>query len=258
MSGIQSAERVSHKDASDNFVYKRSLLAYFKAAEMVSGDVLEIGTGSGYGVRVIAPSTRTFLTVDKFECGEDFSKAGNVSFRKLRVPPLDGVASSSMDFVVSFQVIEHIKRDRELVAEIYRVLKPGGKFIVTTPNAEMSLTRNPWHVREYGIESLKSLLSEQFAYVETYGVFGRDNVMEYYRKNRQSVKRITSLDVFNLQYRLPRWVLKIPYDVLNRINRRRLLEKNRDLTGGITMDDYYLDKAAAGCFDLFYIAEKKG
>jgi hypothetical protein len=44
---LQTAERVSHKDLSDNYVFQRSLLAYVEAAKLVSGRVLEIGTGSG-------------------------------------------------------------------------------------------------------------------------------------------------------------------------------------------------------------------
>ena len=43
MGKLATAERVS-RDASDNFVFQRSLLAYDRAAEIVSGDVLEIGT----------------------------------------------------------------------------------------------------------------------------------------------------------------------------------------------------------------------
>ena len=55
MCALQTAERVSGRDVSDNYVFQRSLLAYHYAAERVSGVVLEIGTGSGYGVEVIAP-----------------------------------------------------------------------------------------------------------------------------------------------------------------------------------------------------------
>ena len=64
MTKINTAERVS-AEASDNFVFQRSLLAYHAAAERIAGDVLEIGTGSGYGIEVVAPRARRFVTVDK-------------------------------------------------------------------------------------------------------------------------------------------------------------------------------------------------
>ena len=50
---IQTAERVSQSDVSDNFVFQRSYLAYVEAAKLVSGKVLEIGTGSGYGIELL-------------------------------------------------------------------------------------------------------------------------------------------------------------------------------------------------------------
>ena len=78
--------------------------------------------------------------------------------------------------------------------EIARVLRPGGRLILTTPNAPMSLTRNPWHVREYRIDELRRLLSEAFSAVETHGVFGNERVMEYYEHNRRSVERIARFD----------------------------------------------------------------
>ena len=43
MAKINTAERVS-AEASDNFVFQRSLLAYHAASARIAGDVLEIGT----------------------------------------------------------------------------------------------------------------------------------------------------------------------------------------------------------------------
>jgi 2-polyprenyl-3-methyl-5-hydroxy-6-metoxy-1,4-benzoquinol methylase len=163
MSILQTAERVSNKDLSDNYVFQRSILAYVEAAKRVSGNVLEIGTGSGYGVEVIAPLTESYTTIDKFK-SELVSNTTlkNVNFIQQNVPPFVGIQDNFFDYVVSFQVIEHIKKDDFFVKEIYRVLKPGGKFIVSTPNIKMSLTRNPWHIREYTIQELEALLFNDF------------------------------------------------------------------------------------------------
>lgn len=256
MSKIQSAERVSQKDASDNFVFQRSQLAYHCAADLVHGDVLEIGTGSGYGISIISPKARTFTTIDKFDCGVDLTEYSNVEFRQMKVPPLTDLQSNSFDFVITFQVIEHIRNDFGFLAEIQRVLRPGGKLIISTPNKKMSLTRNPWHIREYTVDEFKNLLHSYFQQVEAQGVYGKDNVMEYYAKNKRSVKKFTRFDILNAQYWMPRFLLRIPYDILNRINRRKLLTGNRELTSHIRMDDYFLREADDKCFDLFFVAEK--
>lgn len=254
MASLHTAERVSARDRSDNFVFQRSILAYYEAAGRVHGHVLEIGTGMGYGIDVVAPAAERFITIDKSRAFE-VKLPANAEFRQMEVPPI-GFEDASFDYVISFQVIEHIKRDREFVREVHRILRPGGKFIVSTPNAPMSLTRNPWHVREYRPEELKALLGEHFSEVECLGVSGNERVMEYYEKNRQGVERITRFDPLDLQHRLPRWMLQIPYDILNRLNRRRLLDENTSLTESITMQDYSIGAVSDHCFDLFYIAHK--
>ncbi|MBX3257615.1 MAG: class I SAM-dependent methyltransferase [Chitinophagaceae bacterium] len=254
---LQTAERVSQKDHSDNYVYQRSLLAYLEAAKIVSGKVLEIGTGSGYGVDVIAPYAHEFVTIDKYQTGMQDTDPANVTFIQMNIPPLKDIPSGEFDYVITFQVIEHIPGDDLFLKEIYRVLKNNGKLIVTTPNKKMSITRNPWHVREYTVEELERLILRFFQAVETKGVFGNKSIMEYYEKNKASVKKITRFDIFNLQYRLPRRLLQIPYDILNRMNRKKLLNSNKNLVTNITHEDYFISAADDSCFDLFYIAQKR-
>lgn len=43
------------------------------------------------------------------------------------------VADSSVDIAVAWHVLEHIPQDRAAVAEIARVLKPGGSFLMSVP-----------------------------------------------------------------------------------------------------------------------------
>ena len=250
---LHTAERVS-RHASDNFVFQRSMLAYCEAAKRVHGRVLEIGTGTGYGVDIVAPQAVQFFTLDKYRT-EGLALPDNAHFIQAEVPPLP-FGDGEFDCVISFQVIEHIRDDRRFVAEIHRVLRQGGIFIVTTPNAPMSLTRNPWHVREYTAGELAALLGERFAEVEMLGVQGNERIMDYYEKNREGVRRITRFDILDLQHRLPAWMLRLPYDILNRLNRRRLLAQNDELTTSIRMEDYRIDSRTEGCFDLFCVARK--
>ena len=135
MGKLATAERVS-RDASDNFVFQRSLLAYDRAAEIVSGDVLEIGTGTGYGIELVAPHCDRFVTVDKYAAAGD-RHAANVEFRRMCVPPL-GFGDESFDFVITFQVIEHIDRlcPRAKGIEYYRSVKGLGREITEFPCRE--------------------------------------------------------------------------------------------------------------------------
>ena len=257
MNTLHTAERVSSTDYSDNYVYQRSLLAYLKASTLVSGKVLEIGTGDGYGIDIIAPHTSRFLTIDKKkQLNSDRVNINNFDFLQMNIPPLTGIPSDTFDFVISFQVIEHIKNDKAFLKEIHRVLKNKGKLIITTPNKRKSLTRNPWHIREYSNSEFDQLLKSYFSKVTMLGIFGNDKITDYYEKNVSSIRKITKYDIFNFQYLLPRFMLKIPYNILNRRNRQKLLKKHSDLVTGITHEDYYFGESGENSYDLFCIAQK--
>lgn len=251
---VQTAERVS-EEMSDNFVFQRSRLAYCLAAERINGKVLEIGTGMGYGAHILAPKAAEFHTIDRYASAAAQQFGQGVKFTRATVPPIP-FPDGSFDFVVSFQVIEHIKDDKTLVDEMHRVLKPGGTLILSTPNKSMSLTRNPFHVREYTPEEFDALLSRRFEQIQRGGVTGNEKIMQYYENNRKGVESITRFDILNLQYRAPRWLLKIPYDLLNRFNRLKLMKKGNGLVESIQMNDYFYSENPQNCFDLFYSARK--
>jgi 2-polyprenyl-3-methyl-5-hydroxy-6-metoxy-1,4-benzoquinol methylase len=254
MAFIKTAERVS-LSPSDNFVFQRSLLAYKKASEIVSGNVLEIGTGSGYGIAEIASQTNEFWTLDKHYISIDYNKYNNTRFIKNKVPPLKNMPDDYFDFVICFQVIEHIKDCEILLKEIKRVLKRNGKLIISTPNKKMSLTRNPWHVKEYLGTEFYKFLSQSFSEIEMRGVHGNEKALSYYQKNKESVQKILKFDVLKFNMVLPCWILKIPYDLANRLNRVLLLKRNKKLTYSITSKDFFIDEFSEDCYDLFFIGK---
>ena len=255
---LQTAERSSHLDPSENVIYQRHLIAYKEAAKLVSGTVLEVGSGEGYGIMELAPKADHYIAVDKYntDISDELKKENNITFIQAEVPPLKGIEDNSVDFVVTFQVIEHINDDEMFLQEIHRVLKPGGKLILTTPNSMMSLTRNPWHTREYTPEQMGEVLKISFNNFELKGVFGNDKVMNYYNKNKESVRKITRFDILNFQYWLPRWLLQIPYDILNRFNRYRLQNANQGIVNSLVYTDYLISASNAECLDHFCIATK--
>ena len=102
------------------------------------------------------------------------------------------------------------------------------------------MSRNPWHIREYDFFEMKELLTSVFDEVKLQGVFGNQKVMNYYEKNKTAIKKITRFDIFRLQYILPRWMLQIPYDILNRFNRHKLQDENEEIVNTIKCEDYII------------------
>lgn len=255
---FQTTEITSNSIASDNPVHQRLFFAYHEVQPLIHGNVLEVGCGVGRGLELLVKNSQHYTAIDKN--GELLGKLKtdypHVTFVHSHIPPFSGIQDNTFDCVVSFQVIEHIKNDSLFLKEIHRVLKPGGKAIITTPNRSMSLTRNPWHEREYLLDELKKLCLTNFSKVNTLGVFGNEKVTKYFEENRVSVERITKWDIFNLQYLLPAAILRIPYDYLNRRNRKKLMDGDNSLVSSINYDDYFTKEADKSCLDFFFILEK--
>lgn len=74
--------------------------------------------------------------------------------------------NESFDCVVAVEVLEHVEEDENFVREVMRVLKPGGLFLMTTPNGDSVKNTNPDHKRHYRREQLTALLSRYFKEVD--------------------------------------------------------------------------------------------
>lgn len=254
---VFTTEITSDRIASDNPLHQRLLKAYHVAVPFISGDLLELGCGEGRGVDLLAPKASSYLALDKIPevINRLSEKYPHHAFRQSVFPPVEH-PSASFDTIVSFQVIEHIKKDELFLAEIARLLKPGGKALISTPNRRMSLSRNPWHIREYTADELERLCAKYFSRVEMKGIAGSDRVMEYHEKNRQSVQRIMRWDVLDFQHRLPAWLLRVPYEFLNRRNRNGLQHGNNELVLSIGQEDYTLQDKNEQNLDLYCILHK--
>lgn len=255
---IFTSEITSDKIVSDNPIHQRHKKAYLLAVEFVKGSLLEVGCGQGRGVEILAPHTERYVALERRgSIVEQLKKKyPQIEFRQVAVPPFSGIPDNSFDTIVSFQVIEHIKDDRSFLREIHRTLKPGGKALITTPNIKKSLSRNPWHVREYTADQLYRLASEFFDKITARGIHGNEKAMAYYEMNKKAVQKYARFDLLDLQHRMPAWLLRIPYDILNRINRNRLKDANDDLVRDIDADDWILTDNPGESIDLFYILEK--
>ena len=255
---IFTTEITSDRILSDNPLHHRLLSAYVFSKKYISGNVLELGCGEGRGIDVILKKCKSYTAIDKIKSVIDelSLKYKKNNFSASNFPPLKRIQDNTIDTIISFQVIEHINNDELFVSEIKRILRPGGIALITTPNINMTLTRNPWHIREYTSKQLRDLCEKYFSSVEVYGISGNEKVIKYYNQNLDSVKRFKKLDVFNLEKHLPNFIYKIPYEILNRMNRNNLKKNDDKLVSSITYKDYKLVKDSPTNLDLFLVLRK--
>lgn len=131
--------------------------------------VLDIACGTGYGIGLLGSEARFVVGVDidpeaarqaRMECGGHSAVLlGNGA----NLPFADG----TFDVVTSFETLEHLSERGLFVAELARVLRPKGKLLLSTPNANYSqpkdgIPSNPFHVFEYTPDELTAELSAHF------------------------------------------------------------------------------------------------
>ena len=106
------------------------------------GRVADVGCGPGVMVEAVLSRGGTFDGVDLSpemvrEAREKFGHLGNVSFREGSIEELT-LPDAGYDQALCMAVIEYLSTPRRAMAEIARILKPGGIAIVTVPKR--------WHV----------------------------------------------------------------------------------------------------------------
>lgn len=140
--------------------------------------VLDLGCGIGRVTRYVAPLCREIWAVDASETMLEYAKKRladipNVRFVQGAGASLPDVPSESIDVAYSVLTLQHVEREHAflLLRELRRILKPGGRAIVTFPNllcdtylqaflhyAEHDEVDNPARARFYTPQEVERLL----------------------------------------------------------------------------------------------------
>jgi SAM-dependent methyltransferase len=175
-------------------------------ARLGSGVVVDVGCGVGDETAKLTGPGRYVMGVDYsaetvVDAGRE--RAGDA----LRFAGMDGsrlgLRDGSVDAVVSSHIIEHFTNPVTHVAELARVLQPGGTAFVITPNAPADF-ENPFHLYLFEPDQLVSMLHLFFEDVECLGLEGDDVLQADFAARRASGDRILKLDVLKLRHRIPR------------------------------------------------------
>lgn len=243
------------KSKVEYILYLRHLFAYEVARRMIPkrSIVLDLGCGEGYGTYLLSKDAKKVIGLDVDpEIIDHASKkysAPTISFELYdgtKIPYPDNY----FDAITVFQVIEHVDNDVYFVSEIYRVLKPKGLVILTTPNRKLRLWSwqkpwNPYHKREYDPIFLRICLEKYFV-VDIKGIKATAEIQQI------EIKRlmINKLDFLNLRRFIPGPVKNLVKKILERERET----SNRDWK--YTVNDFYISEDANHALDILAICRK--
>jgi SAM-dependent methyltransferase len=133
--------------------------------------VLDLACGEGYGSAMIASVAKSVVGVDASDEAVRNATAqygcvsSQLEFRQGDASSLE-FPDRTFDVVVSFETIEHLLAQEEMLKEIARVLTSGGLMILSSPDkktySDQTGLHNEFHVRELYRDELESLVSRHF------------------------------------------------------------------------------------------------
>jgi SAM-dependent methyltransferase len=135
--------------------------------------VLDAGCGSGYGTAELSAAA----LVTAFDISREAVAHARAHYQRAGVHFFQAAcealpfAPEAFDLVAAFEVIEHLYRWRELLADANRVLKPSGILLVSTPNRDYYAESrgdagpNPFHLHEFDYEEFRQALDAIFPHV---------------------------------------------------------------------------------------------
>ena len=127
---------VASKGGSSEAIY-RMVSRVLTRRHTGGGTLLDVGCGSGELRAYVAPFISEYIGADVIRYNGFPADATylQIDLDAGRVPLLD----ASAEVVVAVETIEHLENPRAFFRELYRLTKPGGLILVTTPN-QLTLT----------------------------------------------------------------------------------------------------------------------
>ena len=245
-----TGERVVTAEGRFNPTYQRHVATYRLCAPLLpDGRVLDLGCGTGHSFSALAP--RETVGVDlSAEALAGQERETHVA--DMRALPF---ADASFASVLSVQSIEHVPDPERVLAEVVRVLVPGGTAIFVTPNrlefARADEIIDPYHYVEFDPDALAALCGPFFDSVEVLGLFGSPRWRELVDEEHRRLDRMLALDPLRARRLVPRRARRLLYDCLLTRNRRRAPDPR---AAAITPEDFELGAAGVDrAFDLVAI-----
>lgn len=135
------------------------------------GDLLEVGCGTGFGLEAISPfaSRCVGVEIDQVNAATAAARARHCTILRgdaSRLPFADG----TFDCVVALEMIYYVADQQRFLRDARRLLRPGGRVLVTLPNASRpQFSPSPFSTSYPGTGQLRSMMEDAGFAVQIYG-----------------------------------------------------------------------------------------
>ena len=206
-----TGERVTTPAGGFRPTWERHVAAYAAAGELLPpGRVLDLGCGVGHSYALLEPRETVGVDIDPAALAGQERETHVADMRALPFP------DASFASVVAVQSIEHVPDPERALAEVRRVLEPGGVALLVTPNrltfARADEVIDPYHYIEYDARELRALCERFFDQVELRGLFGSERYLAVVAEEKRKLDALLRRDPLRLRRMLPRRLRQHLYD----------------------------------------------
>ncbi len=125
--------------------------------ENFRGLLLDLGCNRGYYISEYKNGSAIGVDISYPVLQEAKNRLPGISFLQGDAQQLSFLKPSSVDTILCSEMIEHVPNSREVVSGCFRILKPGGKLLLTTPN--YGKEKPTWvkigEMKSYGVRGVK-------------------------------------------------------------------------------------------------------
>lgn len=160
MEGAEISTLVSVEDRHWWYRERRELLRA-RVRGSTPGTALDLGAAGGGNTRVLRDLGWRALALEYTAEGARYAAARGLAVVRADATHLP-LADACLDLITALDVLEHVPDDAGAAAEIARVLRPGGRLVVTVPVDPRLWSAHDeavGHVRRYTREGILDLLT---------------------------------------------------------------------------------------------------
>ncbi len=164
--GVSHTKKNMPRDYFDRYIFTANLIDE-------NSVVVDASCGSGYGSEILSGRCKKVFGFDVSDHALQFAREHhqreNISFARADFNVSIPLEANIADVVVSFKTMENVARQEIMLGEFARILKRGGTLVISSLDADIAISENPFHVHRITKQEFIEELEKDFIIKDLYG-----------------------------------------------------------------------------------------